>query len=118
MATLTASQITQIRNTIGDTDITAPDISDERLQEMYDDSADDLTLTMLNAAYERLGILSNEVDTTDTNTLITERRKQRFDALEKIIARLERQTGRSGGVITVGKLKLNINTKLSDIDGT
>lgn len=117
MATLTASQKTQIRNTIGDIDTTDPDISDARLQELYDDSADDLTLTMLNAAYERLGILSNQVDTTDANTLITERRKQRFEALEKIIERLERQADKSGGGITVGKLKLNINTKLSDIDG-
>lgn len=111
---LTNSQLASLRNRIGDTNPDTPDISDDRLQELYAEFGD-FTRAMLEAAYERLGILANEVDLMDSNHLITERRKQRFDMLEKIIARLEAQTGMSGGALSVGTIDLNIDTDAGDM---
>lgn len=111
---LTASQLTSIHRQIGDVVAGAYDVPDDRLQELYDEHDSSFDATLLAAAYERLAILSNEVDVTDGNNLITERRQQRFNNLMKLIERLEAKTGTAGGVLTVGRIRLNIDTRADE----
>lgn len=113
---LTAAQGARLRNRIGDT-LSSPQLSDTVLDSIYTDADDDLDVATVYALQELLGIYAMQVDVTDTNTLITEKRSQRFKALEDALAYWERKTGQTGGTLTVAKLKYNLNTKLADFDG-
>lgn len=114
---LSAAQGARLRNRIGDTNTADPKLTDTVLDSIYTDAGLDLDLATVAALQELLGIYAMQVDTTDTNTLITERRKQRVDNLEKRLAYWERKTGQTGGKLTTAKLKYNLNTKLADFDG-
>jgi hypothetical protein len=110
---LTASQLTSIRNQIGDINDDDYDLSDDRLNELFGESGV-FGDTLVLSCWERMGILANEIDTGGQGQ-VTERRQQRYENLEKICTRLAKQYGLDGGTLTVGTLDLNLDTDSEDV---
>lgn len=113
---LSDAQGAELRDRIGDTDTTSPDLSDSVLDNLYTSAVSDLDLATVYAIRRRLGILANSVDVTDSNHLITERRKQRFDNLKSLLDLWEGIAGVGEGELQMGSIDLNLDTDAADLD--
>ena len=113
---LTAAQGAILRNRTGDI-LTDPKLSDAMLDAIYTEASEDLDLATVGALQQLIGIFAMQVDVTDTNTLITEKRSQRVKALQELLVYWQDVTGTTPGVLLeLGTLDTGLDRKSTDSD--
>lgn len=123
MPTLTADQITDFRQLVGD-ECTEEDISDVQVQAFYDTaygkSDDSETVEALTVVYilrRLLGKSRKKIDQSSEMQTVNERRSQLFEHLQKLLKYWEGVAGIGGaGALTVGTLDLNIDYTEADLE--
>lgn len=115
MAMLTASQLTRLRDLTGGRTTSEDDdhLTDDELQDEYDAASGSWDLGIVYVLQRRVGMAARAIDKSlDLNS---QSLSQYVDHLRDLLKDAELRAGVTPGRITVGKLKLNINTKLDDI---
>lgn len=119
MATLTANQITYIRNNTGDIDTSSPYLSDSYLQYLYDNDADsDLDMTVYFAIRSLLGIAAQKVSTSNSRTGDSKSNQQWFEHLKDLEKSWGMKTGANLGTVTAGSINLGIDEEDSEFNIT
>lgn len=122
MADLTASEITFIRNQIGDTNATNPDLSDTYLEYLFDNLAgSDVNKTVVYAISALMGIAASKVSHSNSLTGESKSYNQWFEHLERLLKIWENKTGEylsSGGLVTTGTISLGIDEEDENFDIT
>ena len=122
MADLTATEITHIRNVIGDTDTSDPDLSDTYLEYLFDnDGASDVDQTIVYAIAALMGKASRLVSTSQANTGDSKSAQQWFEHLKDLLKMWENKTGvylSRGGLATTGTINLGIDEEDDQFDIT
>ena len=122
MADLTATEITHIRNVIGDTDTSDPDLSDTYLEYLFDnDGASDVDQTIVYAIAALMGKASRLVSTSQANTGDSKSAQQWFEHLKDLLKMWENKTGvylSRGGLVTTGTINLGIDEEDDQFDIT
>jgi hypothetical protein len=118
MATLTTEQKTHIRNNIGDTHATDPELSDVYLQYLFDNEAEsDVNKTIVWALRALLGKSKRYTSQSNARTGDSKSRNQSFDHLEKLLKDWESRTGLQPEA-TISYLNLGIDEETSDVNIT
>lgn len=123
MPTLTADQITDFRQLVGD-ECTEEDISDVQVQAFYDTaygkSDDSETVEALTVVYilrRLLGKSRKKIDQSSEMQTVNERRSQLFEHLQKLLEYWEGVAGIGGaGALMVGSFDLNIDYTEDDLE--
>lgn len=105
MATLTADQLTDIRQVIGD-DIS--DLSDAQIQTQYDLAASDLPLTYVYCLRRLWGIQRRKADRV-TDHGDRELQSQVADTTKKILDYWEERAGLFGAPLSAGVIDLDMD---------
>lgn len=114
---LTADELTELRQlTGGVTNTNDKDhLTDAQLQATYDNRAgSDWDLAIVHVLRRRLGMAA--VYTDKTMDLNSESLNQRYQNMEKLLVRAEKNAGVSGGSLSTGTIDLNIDTDYDDLD--
>lgn len=117
MATLTSDQLDYIHGESGEA---GPDyeVSSATLQIIYDDpnlGSSDLSRTIYFALSRRVALASELVDKSNEVDNLSVRSSQKFDHLEKLLARWGGITGLGGAPLKAGVLSLHLDTTCDDI---
>lgn len=122
MADLTATEITFIRNQIGDTNTSSPHLSDTYLEYLFDNLAgSDVNKTIVYAISALMGIASSRVSTSNSRTGDSKSDQQWFEHLERLLKVWENKTGEylsRGGLVTTGTINLGIDEEDDQFDIT
>jgi hypothetical protein len=110
---LSAADGAILRNRIGDTQSV---LSDTVLDAVYTAAGLDLDVATVGALQQLLGIYAMQSDVTDSNTIITERRSQRYDKLQDLLKYWEGVTGTIGTALQLGTLDTGIDREATDTD--
>lgn len=115
---LTATQYTRLRDLTGGRTTTSDrdHLTDAELQDEYDDASSVWDTAIVYVLRRRIGMASAYVD--KSMDLNSESLSQRVENMRDMLKDAEERAGVSGGTLSVGKLKHNINTKLADLDGS
>lgn len=114
---LTAIQLNRLRDlTGGRTNTRDKDhLQDEELQDEYTNAGEVWDTTVVYVLRRRVGMAAPYVDKShDVNSVSL---SQRVKNMRDLLADAEKRAGLTGGTLTTGKLRRNLDTKLSDIDG-
>lgn len=117
MSTLTVPQLDYIHAESGEP---GPlyEVSSATLQIIYDDAnlgASDLSRTIYFALSRRVALASELVDKSNEVDNLSVRSSQKFDHLEKLLARWGGITGLGGAPLKAGIISLHLDTTCDDI---